>query len=126
MRSWRSWTATASSTSAFRHGRALRSPETFFFSIRESLREARASSIGVVLPIRTLWGHESVCPYPDAEALALVAAEDVGDGVNSVGQTCPLHALPHGWLEAHERLQSIAGPLRLALAGRPLEEEEAV
>jgi hypothetical protein len=39
---------------------------------------------------------------------------------------CPLHALPTGWQEAHERLQSIARPLQLTLGGRPLEEEEAV
>jgi len=37
-----------------------------------------------------------VCPYLDAEALVLVAVEDLGDGIVSVGMRCPLHALPKG------------------------------
>jgi hypothetical protein len=67
---------------------------------------------------------ERVCDYLDAEALALVAVEDFGDGVGSVGMRCPLHALPSGWEEAHDRLQSIAKPLRHALANRPLQDDE--
>lgn len=93
--------------------------------VRAGLREAEASAVGLVLPVRTLWDEERVCAYPDAEALVLVAAADRGDGVASVGLRCPLHALPEGWEEAHERLQSIARPLRLALADRPLEDDEA-
>jgi hypothetical protein len=46
--------------------------------------------------------------------------------VVSAGMICPIHALPTGWEEAQERLQSIARPLRLMLADRPLEEEEVV
>ena len=89
------------------------------------LREADASAVGLVLPVRTLWGEDRVCAYLDAEALILVAVEDLGDGVVSVGLRCPLHELPTGWEEAHERLQSIARPLRHALAGRSLEDDEA-
>jgi hypothetical protein len=105
---------------------ALRSAGAFFCMVGAGLREAEASAVGLVLPVRTIWGEEQVCSYLDAEALALVAVEDFGDGVGSVGMLCPLHGLPNGWLEAHDRLQSIARPLRLTLAGRPLDEEEAV
>jgi len=99
---------------------ASQSPASFFCAIRGVVQEATASAIGLVLPVRTLWGDEHVCPYPDAEALALVAVEDYGDKVASVGLRCPLHALPLGWTEAHDRLRSFAEPLRYALAGRPL------
>ena len=105
---------------------ALRSAGAFFCMVGAGPREAEASAVGLVLPVRTIWGEEQVCSYLDAEALALVAVEDFGDGVGSVGLICPLHKLPTGWQEAHDRLQSIARPLRLTLAGRPLEEEEAV
>jgi hypothetical protein len=105
---------------------ALRSASSFFCMLGAGLREAEASAVGVVLPIRTLWGEARVCSYLDAEALALVAVEDFGEGVGSVGMSCPLHELPDGWEEAHDRLQSIAKPLRLTLAGRPLSDEEAV
>ena len=105
-------------------GAALRSPTPFFSTIQAGLREARATAVGLVLPVRTIHGEERVCDYLDAEALALIAVEDHGDGVASVGMLCPLHALPGGWEEAHDRLQSIARPLRLVLAGRPLEEDE--
>jgi hypothetical protein len=104
---------------------ALRSPTSFFSTIHSGLREAGASAVGVVLPVRTVQGEERVCDYLDAEALALVAVEDQGNGVASVGLRCPLHELPTGWEEAHDRLQSIARPLRLILAGRPLQEDEA-
>jgi hypothetical protein len=105
---------------------ALRSATSFFCILAAGLREAEASAVGVVLPIRTVWGEACVCSYLDAEALALVAVEDFGDVVGSVGMSCPLHELPDGWEEAHDRLQSIAKPLRLTLARRPLSEEEAV
>ena len=103
---------------------ALQSPRSFFCMIRAGLRDADASAVGLVLPIRTVWGEELVCDYLDAEALALVAAEDFGDGVGSVGMRCPLHALPSGWEEAHDSLQSIARPLREALADRPIQDDE--
>ena len=103
---------------------ALRSPAAFFCMVGAGLREAEASVVGLVLPIRTLWGEDQVCPYLDAEALALVAVEDVGTGVQSIGMRCPLHALPTGWEEAHDRLQEIAQPLRHVLANRPLEDRE--
>jgi fermentation-respiration switch protein FrsA (DUF1100 family) len=88
------------------------------------LREAEASAVGLVLPVRTIWDEDRVCSYLDAEALALVAVEDRGDAVVSVGMRCALHAMPTGWEDAHERLQPIARPLRLALANRPLEVAE--
>jgi hypothetical protein len=97
---------------------APQSPASFYCAIRGVVQEATASAIGLVVPVRTLWGDEHICPYPDAEALALVAVEDYGDGVASVGLHCPLHALPLGWTEAHDRLRSFAEPLRYALAGR--------
>ncbi len=105
---------------------ALQSARSFFCMVGAGLREADASAVGFVLPVRTLWGEESVCPYPDAEALAIVAVEDSRDGVRSVGMICPLHELPAGWRDAPDRLQSIAQPLRFMLADRPLEAEEAV
>jgi hypothetical protein len=105
---------------------ALQSPRSFLCMVGAGLRDAAASAVGLVLPVRTVWGEERVCPYLDAEALALVAVEDLGDGVVSAGMICPIHALPTGWEEAQERLQSIARPLRLMLADRPLEEEEVV
>lgn len=104
---------------------ALRSPSSFFCMVRAGLREADASAVGLVLPVRTVWDEDQVCSYLDAEALILVAVEDTGDGVLSVGLRCPLHALPTGWEEAHERLQPIARPLRHALANRPLEDDES-
>lgn len=104
---------------------ALGSPQSFFCMVRAGLRDAEASAVGLVLPIRTLWGEDQVCPYLDAEAFALIAVEDQGTGVTSMGMRCPLHALPHGWEEAHEDLQAIARPLREALANRPLEDSEA-
>jgi hypothetical protein len=70
--------------------------------VRAGLREAEASAVGLVLPVRTIWD------------------------VVRVGMRCPLHALPHGWEEAHERFQQIARPLRHALADRPLEDNEAL
>ena len=103
---------------------ALQSPQSFFSTIRAGLREADASAVGLVLPVRTISGEEQVCDYLDAEALALVAAEDFGDGVGSVGLRCPLHALPSGWEEAYDSLQSIAKPLRHALANRPIQNHE--
>jgi hypothetical protein len=103
---------------------ALRSPRAFFCMLRAGLREADATGVGLVVPVRTLWGEERVCAYLDAEAIALVAVEDFGDGVGSVGLRCPLHALPSGWEEAHDDLQAIARPLRQALANRPLEDDE--
>jgi hypothetical protein len=104
----------------------LRSGNTFFCAIRAGIHQSQARAVGVVLPVRSHQAQELVCAYLDAEALALVAVEDHSLGVASVGLRCPLHALPDGWQEAHEHLQSIARPLRLILAGRPLEEEEAV
>jgi hypothetical protein len=105
---------------------ALQSARSFFCMVGAGLRDAGASAVGLVLPVRTIEGEERLCPYLDAESLALVVVEDYGDGVGSVGLICPLHALPTGWKEAHGRLQSIARPLRLMLADRPLEEEEVV
>jgi hypothetical protein len=105
---------------------ALRAPDSFFCMVRSGLRAADASAVGLVLPVRAIWGEDQVCPYLDAEALVLVAVEDTGAGVLSVGLRCPLHALPAGWEEAHERLQPIARPLRHALAGRSLEEDETL
>ncbi len=103
---------------------APQSPTSFFCAIRGIVQEATPSAIGLVLPVRSLWGDDHVCDYLDAEAFALVAVEDHGDGVMSVGLRCPLHALPLGWTEAHDQLQSFAEPLRYALAGRPLADEE--
>jgi hypothetical protein len=105
---------------------ALASARTFFCGLGAILREAEATAVGIVLPVRTISGDERVCPYLDAEALALVAAQDSGDRVASVGLRCPMHALPAGWEEAHDRLQSLAKPLREALAGRPLRDEESL
>jgi hypothetical protein len=104
----------------------MRSPGSFLCMIGAGIREAEASAVGVVLPVRTVWGEDRVCDYLDAEALVLVAVEDVGDGVGSVGMRCALHALPAGWEEAHESLRWIASPLRQAVAGRPIEEDEAL
>jgi hypothetical protein len=93
--------------------------------VRAGLREVGASAVGLVLPVRSVSDEDRVCSYLDAEALVLVAVEDQGDGVASVGLRCPLHALPTGWGEAHERLQPIAQPLRHALANRPLAADES-
>jgi hypothetical protein len=95
--------------------RVLNSPRAFFCMIRAGLREADASAVGLLLPVRTVWDEEQVCDYLDAEAFALVAAENFGDRVASVGVRCALHALPSGWAEAHDRLQVIAAPLRQAM-----------
>jgi hypothetical protein len=103
----------------------LGSPNAFFCMVRAGLREADASAVGLVLPVRSVSDEDRVCSYLDAEALVLVAVEDHGDGVASVGLRCPLHALPTGWGEAHELLQPIARPLRHALANRPLEADES-
>jgi hypothetical protein len=104
----------------------LRSPRSFFCMIRAGLREADASSVGVLLPVRTVWDEEQVCDYLDAEAFALVAAEDFGGRVASVGLSCPLHALPSGWTEAHGRLQVIAKPLRDVLVDWAVPDNEAI
>lgn len=104
----------------------MRSSASFFSLVRAGLRETDARAMGVVLPVRTIWGEECVCDYLDAEALALVAVEDVSGRIASVGLHCPIHALPSGWREAHDRLRSIAEPLRLLVADRPLEEYEAI
>jgi hypothetical protein len=104
----------------------LRSPRSFFCMIRAGLREADASSVGLVLPVRTERGEEQVCDYLDAEAFALVAAEDFGERVGSVGLLCALHALPSGWTEAHDRLQMIAKPLRDALVDWAVPDNEDI
>jgi hypothetical protein len=90
---------------------APESPASFFCAIRAAVHDASASAVGLVVPVRTLWGEEHPCSYLDAEALALVAV----DGVASVALRCPLHALPLGWAEAARQLQSFAEPLRYAL-----------
>jgi hypothetical protein len=102
----------------------VESPRAFICALRAGIREADASAIGVVLPVRSVWGEDQICDYPDAEALILVAAEDLASGVTSVGLRCAVHALPGGWEEAHDTLQWIARPLRAAIAGRPIEEHE--
>jgi hypothetical protein len=94
--------------------------------VSAGLREAEASAVGLVLPVRTIWDEDQVCSYLDAEALILVAVEDLGHGVGSVGLRCPLHELPTGWEDAHAGLQQIARPLRQALANRPLEDDEVL
>jgi hypothetical protein len=58
---------------------ALASASTFFCGVGTALREAEATAAGLLLPVRTLWGEEHVCPYLDAEALALVTVQDFGD-----------------------------------------------
>jgi hypothetical protein len=100
------------------------SPHAFLHVLAIGIREAAALGAGVVLPVRTVWGEDRVCDYLDAEALVLVAVRDYGNGVGSVGQRCPLHELPAGWVEAHESLQWLARPLRRAVAGRPIAEDE--
>lgn len=105
---------------------AVESPHGFFCVLRAGIRATNGSAAGVVLPVRTLWGEEHVCSYLDAEALAVVAVEDVDNGVAGVGLRCALHLLPSGWEDAHDRLQSIAAPLRQALARRPIENDELV
>jgi hypothetical protein len=98
----------------------------FLRAIECGLRSWNACAVGVVLPVRSVDGEDLVCDYLDAEAVVLVAVEDLDGGVGSVGLRCALHELPDGWTEAHEKLQWIARPLRLALAGRELEDQEAV
>jgi hypothetical protein len=102
----------------------VRSPAALFCALGTGLREAEARAVGIVLPVRAVWDEDRLCEYADAEAVVLVAAEDVGNGVVSVGLRCPLHLLPEGWEEAHEKLQGVAAPLRQALAERPLQQEE--
>jgi hypothetical protein len=91
---------------------APESPASFFCTIRAAAHDASARAVGLVVPVRTLWGDEHPCSFLDAEALALVAV----DGVASVGLRCPLHELPLGWTAADEQLEAFAEPLRYALS----------
>ena len=94
----------------------VRTPKRLLCALGTGVRETEARAVGIVLPVRTLWGEDAVCDYLDAEAVVLVAAEKFGPGLASVGLRCALHELPHGWEEAHADLQEIAAPLRHALA----------
>src|SRR5581483_148198 len=49
---------------------APQSPASFFCAIRGIVQEATPSAIGLVLPVRSLWGDAHVCDYLDAEAFA--------------------------------------------------------
>jgi hypothetical protein len=86
---------------------------SFFCAARSALQDASAGAVGLVVPVRTLWGDEHPCSYLDAEALALVAVADCGA---AVGLRCPMHLLPLGWVDAYEQLQAFAEPLRYALS----------
>ena len=99
----------------------LESPEWLVYA----LPAAAVSTAAIVLPVRTLWREDVPCDYLDAEALVIVAAEVVEDGVLGAGVRCPIHQLPDGWVEAHDDLQWLSRPLRAALAGREIEETEA-
>ena len=103
----------------------VQSQDWLLCALRAGIREAAASTVGVVLPVRSVWGEDQPCDYLDAEALVVVAAEVVDDGVVSAGIRCAIHELPDGWVEADERLQWLARPIREAVAGREIEETEA-
>lgn len=92
---------------------APHSPTSFFCAVRAAVHDAAARAVGLVVPVRTLWGDEHPCSYLDAEALALVA---VGESGETVALRCALHELPAGWTEADDALESFAEPLRYALS----------
>jgi hypothetical protein len=94
----------------------LESPDVLMCAVRAGLRAAGAAAVALLLPVRTLWGEDCLCDYLDAEALVLVAVEELRDGVATTGLRCALHALPTGWQEAHEALRWLSAPLRDALA----------
>jgi hypothetical protein len=95
-------------------------------AVRGVLDALGARAAGLLLPVRTLWEEFAVCPYLDAEALVVVAAEAVEGGAASVGITCPIHLLPTGWNEAHTETNFLAAPLRQAVAGVPLADESTL
>lgn len=95
-------------------------------AVRGVLEGLGARAAGLLLPVRSLWGDLAVCPYLDAEALVVLAAEAVKGGAASVGIMCPMHLLPTGWHEAHAETNFLAAPLRQAVAGVPLADESTL
>jgi hypothetical protein len=102
----------------------LESPDVLLSAVRSGLRAVEAVAVAVVLPVRTLWGDDCLCDYLDAEALVLVAVEELHDGVATTGLRCALHTLPDGWEEAQESLRWLSTPLREALARRAFADDE--
>jgi hypothetical protein len=98
----------------------------FLCGLRTGVTETAATAVGVTVPVRTLWGEDQPCHRLDAEAFVVAAAEEMGDGVTSVGIRCAVHELPSGWHEAHESLQWVARPLRHAVAAAPFSENETL
>lgn len=88
------------------------SPATLLCALRTGVRETEATAIGLVLPVRTLWGEDEPCDPLDAEALVLAAASTEG----TVAGRCALHELPDGWSDAHVELRWLTEPLRRAFA----------
>ncbi len=107
----------------------LTSTETFLEQglpvIARALAQVNAGCAGLLLPVRTLDGAPAICPFLDAEAMVVVAAEDLGRGVASAGVVCAMHELPDGWREAHPEIDWLAGLLRASVARRPLELDES-
>jgi hypothetical protein len=89
-------------------------------AVHGALSAHAARCVGVLLPVRTLWGELAVCPELDAEALAIVAAETDGDLAASVGIACPIHLLPAGWQSATARTAWLARALRDSVVRAPL------
>jgi hypothetical protein len=104
----------------------LGSPDAFFSALRDGLREVEARAVGLVLPVRRLWGEDRVCDYLDCEALVIAAVEETGPGLVGAGVRCPLHRLPNGWEDALDDVDLIVASLGAALADRPHEEREAL
>jgi hypothetical protein len=104
---------------------AAASVETFFDALDDTVRPLEAAAVAVALPVRTLWAEDHLCDRLDAEAFVVVAAEDFGERVASVGVRCAIHELPEGWTEAHDDLQWLAEPLRRVVGRRQIEDHES-
>jgi hypothetical protein len=89
-------------------------------AVQGAVSSSGARCVGVLLPVRTLWGELAVCPELDAEALAIVAAETDGDYASSLGIACALHLLPTGWRRASAETAWLARALRGSVVRAPL------
>lgn len=89
-------------------------------AIQGALSTSGARCVGVLVPVRTLWGELAICPQLDAEALAIVAAETDGDLAASLGISCPIHQLPTGWQKSAAETAWLARALRDSVVRAPL------